>query len=363
MGATNCPETPRQRMISMMYLVLTALLALNVSKEVLEAFVTVNETMEVTNENFTKKINNSYANFDKANSEAPGKVGPYYKKAMEAKKISKDLIDYIYDIKAELIAKVQDIPKEEAKTFPLKKVNRKDNYDDPTNYFIGDSQDGSKGKSLELKNKINDFRTKMIALLDIKVQDHYSKSLGLKTEGPYEDADGKVQNWEMHHFYHTIMAATVTILNKLVAEVKNVEFDIISQLYTSVSAADFKFDKIMAKVVPKSSYVLVGDNYEADIFVAALDTKQNPEVLIGSGVDTSTNKILGGARTVEAVEGIGKLKIPAGAEGLQKFGGLINVKSPSGGILSYPFQEEYILIESMYVVQRNSIYTQSNHIL
>ena len=59
MGATNCPETPRQRMISMMYLVLTALLALNVSKEILDSFLVVNEGLIVTNENFDKKAENN----------------------------------------------------------------------------------------------------------------------------------------------------------------------------------------------------------------------------------------------------------------------------------------------------------------
>ncbi len=343
MGATNCPETPRQRMISMMYLVLTALLALNVSKEVLEAFVTVNETMEVTNENFTKKMDNSYQGFLTAYNAAKEKVGPYYQKAMIVQKSSKELIDYINNLKAELIAKVQGISVEEAKKFPLKEIDRKDNYDDPTVFFIGDSQDGSAGKSLELKNKINDYRKKMLEMIDVKYRDHFNKSLGLKTDISYTDADGKSQNWEMHHFYHTIMAATITILNKMVAEVKNVEFDVVSQLFSAVRAEDFSFDKIVAKVVPKTNYVLVGDDYEADIFVAALDTKENPEVIVGSSVDTTTNKISGTTRVVPASQGVGKLKIPAGAEGEQKFGGLINIKTPSGGLKSYPFQSEYIV--------------------
>ena len=85
MGATNCPETPRQRMISMMYLVLTAMLALNVSKDILDAFIVVNETMETTNVNFATKVDQSYAMFALQLENEKEKVTPFYNKAMKVK--------------------------------------------------------------------------------------------------------------------------------------------------------------------------------------------------------------------------------------------------------------------------------------
>ncbi len=89
MGAKNCPETPRQKMIGMMYLVLTAMLALNVSKDILSAFATVNGTLEETNANFTSKIDETYAVFAALQEKQP-KAKPYYEKAMQAKKIFAD---------------------------------------------------------------------------------------------------------------------------------------------------------------------------------------------------------------------------------------------------------------------------------
>ena len=77
-------ETPRQKMIGMMYLVLTALLAFNVSKQILDAFVVVNESMETTNENFSKKLENTYGKFKIQYQLNPNKVGPYWEKAQEA---------------------------------------------------------------------------------------------------------------------------------------------------------------------------------------------------------------------------------------------------------------------------------------
>ena len=99
MGASNCPETPRQRMIGMMYLVLTAMLALNVSVQILDAFVVVDETMVKTNENFESKVSNTYLQFAAAAEKQPEKAGPFYKKALEVQKKTKELVDYITNLK------------------------------------------------------------------------------------------------------------------------------------------------------------------------------------------------------------------------------------------------------------------------
>ncbi|MFZ4401190.1 MAG: gliding motility protein GldM [Bacteroidales bacterium] len=329
MGATNCPETPRQRMISMMYLVLTALLALNVSVEILNAFIIVNESVETTNVNFGKKIDGTYSNFEKAYIGNPGKVKEFYDKAQKAKQYSNELKTYINGLKYELISQTEEITIKEAEKLDIKEIKRKDNYDTPTRYFIGDSEDGSKGKSLELKNKINAYRNNMLALIEPKYKTLLDKSLGLKTNEDYRDKDGKKQNWEMHNFYHTITVATITILNKTVADVLNTEFDIVNQLYSSVSADDFTFDKIDAKVVPASNYVLTGDQYQAEIFVAAYDTK------------SSITAEINGA-TIQGENGMVNYKASATSEGLKKYKGQINVKTPFG-LKQYSFENEYIV--------------------
>ena len=341
MGATNCPETPRQRMIGMMYLVLTALLALNVSVEIINAFVTVNESMETTNANFGKKIEGSYAGFEKALKGSPDKVKPYYDKAMLAKKYTKELVDYINGLKYQLISETEDISIEEAKKLNIKEIKRKDNYDTPTTFFIGDSQDGSAGKSKELKDKIVDYRKKMLELIDPKYKPILDKSLGLKTDENYFDKDGQKQNWEMHNFYHTIIVAAVTILNKTVAEVLNAEFDIVNQLYSDVSAEDFKFDKIDAKVIPSSNFVLLGDQYQAEIFVAAYDTKSQISAEInGATVQGDSGKIV--------------YKVPATAEGLKKYTGKINVQT-TFGTKQYSFENEYIVAKPSATVSADKM--------
>jgi len=334
-------ETPRQKMIGMMYLVLTAMLALNVSKDILDAFILINNSLELTNTNFAKKNDLSYSVFKQQLALSPEKVRPFYDKAMKAKGYSEELIKYINERKYEMISLVEGISVAEAGKLKLEEVQAKDNYDRPTNYWVGSSQDGSQGKARELKGKINDFRQKMYGLLDENQKKNIN--LGMETEGTFTDKTGEKLNWEMNNFYHIVLAAQITNLSKMVNEVRNAEFDVISALYSGISSSDFKFDKISAKVVPKSQIVMVGDNFEAEIFVAAYDTKDNPEIIVGDDIDTLTLKISGAEKPVETANGLGVLKVPATAEGKKTYGGVIKVISPGGQQVSYPFKGEYFV--------------------
>lgn len=322
-------ETPRQKMIAMMYLVLTALLALNVSVEIIEAFVIVNRSIEGTNENLKTKNSETYAQFEQQNLLNEAKVGPFWTKAQDARKISDDLVSYIEQVKFEVIAKSEKSTVEAVRNIPLGEIESKDKYDESTNYFIGNSQDGSKGKSKELKDRIELFKKDVVLLLN--PEDRASIKLGLDTQGPFRDASGAKQNWEMHNFYHIILAANVTFLNKLIADVRTIEGDVVTKLFNSVSAKDFKSDKIMAKVIPNSKLVFKGDTYEAEIMVAAIDTKQNPEVVIGG-------------RTLPAAEGIAKYSVSAGATGLQTYNGKLKIKGADGELKEYPFEGEYFVM-------------------
>jgi gliding motility-associated protein GldM len=320
-------ETPRQKMIGMMYLVLTALLALNVSVEILNAFLVVNESMETTNRTFNSKTTDYYNSFEQQYSIDPGKVGPYWEKAKQARKLSDDLKAYLNDAKYEAIARSERIPVDSAKVRPLYTIGTKDKYDETTVYFIGNSNDGSKGKAGEMRARIAKYKQDLLNLVDEK--DKAAIKVGLDLEGPFYDADHKKQNWEMHNFYHTILAADVTILNKLVAEVQNAELDVVTHLRSKIGATDFKIDQVGATVVPKSQYVFMGENYEAEVFVTAKDTKQ------------SFTANIGGLRT--SIDGVIKVTLPASSPGLKTVTGTVNYKKPDGSMESTPVKFEYIV--------------------
>ncbi len=100
-------------------------------------------------------------------------------------------------------------------------------------------------------------------------------------------------------------------MNKIKAEIYNAEIDVVNYLFSSISAEDFKFDEIDAKVIPKSSYVFQGDDYEAEILVAAYDSKVNPDVYILEGIDSLPASRIDQAKKIDGEAGTVKLTLPA----------------------------------------------------
>jgi gliding motility-associated protein GldM len=336
-------ETPRQKMIAMMYLVLTALLALNVSKEILDAFIIVNQSVEKSTENFSDKIDHTLAEFKKQYQISETKVGPFYKQAMEADSLSNNLIAYVDSIKHALIVFTDGTINtiDSARKSKLKDIVTIDRYTEPTTFFFGSDAAITHDKpSGQLKKRLEEYRNNMLAIIDLPDS---SARLGFRMEGPYKDADGLHLTWEQHNFYYTILAADITILNKIVAEIKGAEFDVINTLFKNITAEDFKFDEIGAKVIPKRSYILKGQEYEAEVYVVAYDTKQDPEVLVVQGASEWKDNMLTRAREVQGEKGMAKISFPSGNIGSHTYAGVIQVKDPEGKIQSYPFSEEYIV--------------------
>jgi gliding motility-associated protein GldM len=129
-------------------------------------------------------------------------------------------------------------------------------------------------------------------------------------------------------------------------DVKNAEGDAVNELFGSVNASDFKFDKLTAKIVAPTSYVFTGDRYTADVFVAAYNSTQNPTIYLGDFDTIKPYKLLSGSidsTSVKVVSGLGKYDVQAASTGLQKWAGLIRVKKPDGVFESYPFKGEYMV--------------------
>jgi len=344
-------ETPRQKMISMMYLVLTALLALNVSKEILDAFLIVNKSMETTNESVAAKIDDSYAKFEGQYNLNKTKVGPYWEKAQTVQSEAEKLLIYLEQLKFNLVkvAEKKDsveimnlyysdtiINGRPRKALDLKAVGTKDKYNETTNYMV---RPGKKGEAYELAARMDEFRK---VVLEIMPND--SVRIGLKTNEVYRDADGQRQDWEMHNFYRTILAADITIINKIIAEVRSAQFNSLNYLYAQVSEKDFKFDNVAAKVIPKSTYVFKGQKYEAEVLVAAYDSKTALESRVLQGVTEVTEANMNRATIIKGENGVINLEFPTNAEGLQRYAGEIIMREPGTGIIkTYDYTSEYIV--------------------
>lgn len=327
-------ETPRQKMIGMMYLVLTALLALNVSKDILNAFVIVNEGLKTSQTNVSSKNALIYTNFEKASMENPVKVKPYLDNALKAKAIADSLSSYIKNLRTRVIAytefKVKDKNKDPeiwaiADTISLADIQAKDNYDMPMEILIGGTEDGSKGEGIVLKNKLAKFKTDMLALLkDENDKKAVEKNFPFKLDDTYSITEGKTVDWVRNNFFHTVLAADVALLNKMLIDVKTVEGDVIAKLYANVDASSFKFDKIVAKVVAPTSYIMSGSEYKANIFLAAYDSKKMPEIYIGDTVSHKGELL----DKTKFEDGMGVYSTVGSGVGEKKYTGWISIVKP-----------------------------------
>lgn len=354
-------ETPRQKMIAMMYLVLTALLALNVSKDILNAFIVVNESMESTNEGIITEVNQIYREFEANYELNKEKTGEYYNQAVQVREETKEIVEYLDHLKFMLVGVSEyKIPSNidslelmnkfykdsllttgvRKKVLMLKDVPTKDKYDNTTNYMIGLNNNG---EAYKLKDRIKAYRKYLLDVLG-QGEDYQGIGLIIKDGDAYRNADKQAVSWEIYNFYHTILAADITIINKLINEVKNAELNTVNYLFSSISATDFKFASVNAKVIPHSTYVFKGQEYSAQILVAAYDDKAKPDIFVKYGVDEWKESYLSSAKKVSGEAGVVELTIPANSEGPQKYAGIIQLRNPESGELEdHPFSGEYIV--------------------
>jgi gliding motility-associated protein GldM len=327
--------SPRQKMIGMMYLVLTALLALNVSKEIINAFVTIDDALNTTVSNISGKNAQAYTSFDREMKSDPVKTKPFYDKALAVKKLSDDMTQYLATIKDTLL-RTSDGVEKGVKTPTSRELERKDDYDSPTRIMVGSENDGKGFKATELKGKLETYKKSILSNLAEKDRPQFSKRLddlfNTKDPDPKQVEDGK-RTWEMFNFYHNPVVATVALMTKMQTDVKNAESEVVNHLLNSVNASAFKVSGLEAKIIAPTSYIIIGQDYTADVFLAAMSETANPEIELKSG---------GGSIKVEG--GVGKLTAHPGSDGEQKFGGLIRVKDPADPTKSkeYPFEGSYI---------------------
>ena len=339
-------ETPRQKMIGLMYLVLMALLAMNVSKDILESFVVLNDGLEQAQDIYEMKNKSLYTDFHLANSVNPEKVRPYFIQAEEVKSKSEEIVTFIDEVKKQLLIETDGLIPEIADTIHLSFINKKDDYDTPTRVMVGDAEDASLGRAREIKDKINSYKTELLAMLhnSENAKDHIALDM---SDRP--DSEGVIQNWEINTFDHAPVVAAITLLSELQNEIRDAEYFVVNELYKKVSDDQIPFDTVAAKVFAESNYVVLGDEYKATIFLAGFSKTQNPDIYIGE-LDTASGDIKMASDTLEVADGMAQYTLPAGKEGFFEYSGAIAMTLPSGEKKSFPFKSNYIVQKPNVVV-------------
>ncbi|HSF89920.1 MAG TPA: GldM family protein, partial [Saprospiraceae bacterium] len=308
----SIPKEPRQLMINIMYLVLTALLALNVSAEIFNAFKVVDKSMVKSN-----------LALDEANGKMPQAIKDGAKKR-ESLAVYAERVDPARQYAAELDQYIQNIidtmitstgaympdPETGEMTDHLKGEKNKD----VTTRILVD-----KGVGEELKAKILEYREKFISLLDTADRATYSKDIALAVDDETWKTKKK-KSWSEMNFNHMPLQAALPILRKFQNDVKNSEATILNYLANKVgTTTDVVLDKFTVVSAAKKSYVIKGETYEADIFLSAF-----------AGADSKTGisiSVDGRSLPVDA-EGVAKYTASASGVGLRKYSASINVTNP-----------------------------------
>jgi gliding motility-associated protein GldM len=339
--------SPRQKMINMMYLVLTALLALNVSKEILKSFHLMEVSFNKASENLDGKIKGQMKGFAEQAGNDP-KLKPYYNQAVKAQKIADEFVAYIDDIKKTLVENTggrKDAEEEEEDVGPdyQQELVGMDNMEVHANYFMVDNADGSKEKGWkgkELETKVMDTRTSLIAVLKqdtangividpvkMKAVDDACQLNTILTQQELK----KYPNWSAKYLEHSPLAGVVTMLTKMQSDARATQgavMDVLNQGKTTV----VKVDGFTTVVAPVSGggVVMSGDEYKAKIFLAAITSgSENDEYILEKG----------GSALVEE-DGNWYYVAKGGSPGNFEYSGIVKVKTATGD-KTYPFNGEY----------------------
>ena len=299
------PKEPRQKMINLMYLVLTALLALNVSSEILNAFKVVDKSLQNSSSNLASANNTLYASLTEklADPKTAEKAKIWEPKAEQAKKLSDDLNAYIDGLKSEL-KKASDLTMVDGK-----ESFKEDNLDAATRLF--DTQ----GKGKELQAKLAAYKSAMLEI-DPEIKTKFEKTLPIDVEPPVGQ-DGSKKDFTNAYFHMTPTVAGLTLLSKFQNNVKNAENQVVTFCHEQIGAVKIKFDKTGVLVGQSSNYIMPGQEIEITAGIGAYSSAAQPKISIGG----SASAVVDGKATYKvAASGAGKHTIPVSVTYLDQDG-------------------------------------------
>ena len=318
MAIKKRPVSPRQKMINLMYVVLMAMLALNVSTEVLEGFSIVEESLHRTTSNSTAENQALYGDFEAQMKANPQKVRAWFEKATAVKRMSDSLFNFAQQLKEEIVREADG-----AKGDVHNIVNKED-LEAATRVMLAPGT----GKGKALYDAINNFRERILAMVtDTRQQKIISSNL--TTQLP-KNAQTMGKNWQEYMFEGMPVAAAVTLLTKLQGDIRYAEGEVLHTLVANIDMKDIRVNKLSAFVIPNAQTVVRGDKFSAQIVMAAVDTTQHPQIYIGG-------------RQVNLRDNT--YEIVTGKTGDFNLTGYITMQNGNGDVIRRDFSQKYTVVD------------------
>lgn len=324
-GGNNVARmSPRQRMINLMYIVLTAMLALNVSSDVLNGFSQVQQGIQRTNLNLSARNDVQFRFLEDIYHRNPEKAGVWYSKGVELRERSASLYNDIEQLKT-AIAKAADGPDGD-----YRNILNNDDLEAASVTMLNPATN----RGRKLRTDIEAYRDYLVELVNDSAKKVTVKEI-LSTEVSGKPGTVGPVTWEQKMFESMPAIAAVTMLTKLQNDIRQAESEALSNLITNVDIGDVRVNKLEAYVIPNSNMVIRGGKYSANIVLAAIDTTQRPVVYVNGSRLNNAN---------------GLYEFVPGGIGSHDYSGYIEVPRGDGSIGKYPFKSSYTVIEPMATI-------------
>ncbi len=300
-----------------MYVVLMAMLALNISTEVLNGFSIVEESLNRTTSNSSKENETLYSDFAEQMKSNPEKVKAWFDKATEVKRMSDSLYNFAQMLKERIVKEA------DGKDANVHNIENKDNLEAASHVMLAPGT----GQGRHLFLAINSYRERILKMVG-DPQQRAIISSNLSTKIP-KGAHAMGKNWQEYMFEDMPVAAAVTLLSKLQSDVRYAEGEVLHTLVSNIDMKDIRVNKLNAFVIPEKTVLYPGERFNANIVMAAVDTTQQPEIYVnGMRVNSST----------------GQYSFTAGGVGDHQFGGYILMRNAKGDVLRRDFLQKYTVI-------------------
>lgn len=318
MAIKKRPVSPRQKMINLMYVVLMAMLAMNISNEVLDGFTIVEESLSRTTDNSSKQNSSIYDDFEAQMKANPQKVREWFEKATAVKQMS----DSLYNLAQEL--KVAIVKQADGEDGDVNNIDRKDDLEAANQVMLAPGT----GKGAMFHKAIDSFRERILKMV---TDEHQRRIIEGNLKTNIENRSNPLgKNWEEYMFEGMPVAAAVTILTKLQSDIRYAEGEVLHALVSNIDVKDIRVNKLSAFVIPEAKTVIRGDKFSAQIVMAAIDTTQQPKIFIGGREVNLKNN------TYEFI---------AGSTGDFNLTGYMTMQNGGGETIRRDFSQKYTVVD------------------
>ena len=307
----------RQKMINLMYLVFIAMMALNVSSEVLEGFQKVDRSLDTTIGGTSTRNSLILQELRTAYNSNPEKAHEWLQRGEQISKAAEVLYQFIEQTKTDIVRK------SDGNNSDLKDIKHKDDLEAASFVMLNPIN----GRGKQLKERIDDFRTLAGRLMSDTTKSAAIRRM-LSTQSSRQGT-----SWEASLFESMPTSAAVTMLTKIQSDIRFAEGEILSDLLKSVDVGDYRVNLITAQVIPQSQVVMKGDVYRAQIVLSSVDSTLQPDVYVGGRLLPTESK--------------GLYSTVAGATGVHPIQGHVEIKRGDGSMMRREFKSEYYVTEPM----------------